>query len=241
MKKILSRVLIAAGIILVSIALYQKVTTTYYQNKLVKEYDTYINALKEKEITETNIGNNQNQEPEETTIITEETPDTEMPLDTVPPAETNTVETPPKKIETKFDLAKFLEDKEISGLIDIPKIKVNAAILEGTDDRALKYTVGHYPSYGEIGQPGNYVLLGHRNYVYGHFFRNIDKLEVGDRINIKKNTDTYTYLVTESFVVAPEDVWVLEQTEDPTITLITCTPIGTYTDRLIVKGVLLNE
>ena len=85
------------------------------------------------------------------------------------------------------------------------------------------------------------MLLGHRNYVYGHFFRNIDKLEVGDQINIKKDTDTYTYLVTESFVVAPEDVWVLEKTEDPTITLITCTPIGTYTDRLIVKGVLSNQ
>ena len=236
MKKILSRVLIATGIILISIALYQKVTTTYYQNKLVKEYDEYINSLKEKETDTLN-----NEETEETINIIEEATVTEETIDSVSPEEIDIIEIPPIKIETKFDLAKFLEDKEISGLIEIPKIKVNAAILEGTDDRALKYTVGHYPGYGEIGQPGNYVLLGHRNYVYGHFFRNIDKLEVGDQINIKKNTDTYTYLVTKSFVVAPEDVWVLKQTEDPTITLITCTPIGTYTDRLIVKGVLVND
>ena len=118
---------------------------------------------------------------------------------------------------------------------------MNAAILEGTDDSALQYAVGHYPGLGEIGQPGNYVLLGHRNYVYGHFFRNIDKLEVDDQIILTKGTDIYTYSVTESFVVKPEEVWVLEQTEEATITLITCTPVGTYTDRLIVKGVLLDN
>lgn len=220
------------GIILISIALYQKVTTTYYQNKLVKEYDEYVSSLKEKEtIIQKTEDINDNIEK----------PAAEELLDTLTPEEINVIEIPPIKIEAKFDLSKFLEDKEISGLIEIPKIKVNSAILEGTDDIALKYTVGHYPGYGEIGQPGNYVLLGHRNYVYGHFFRNINKLDVGDQINIKKNADTYTYLVTESFVVAPEDVWVLNQTEEPTITLITCTPIGTYTDRLIVKGILLNS
>lgn len=232
MRKILSKILIAMGIILISIALYQKVTTTYYQNKLVKEYDEYVSSLKEKEtIIQKTEDINDNIEK----------PAAEELLDTLTPEEINVIEIPPIKIEAKFDLSKFLEDKEISGLIEIPKIKVNAAILEGTDDIALKYTVGHYPGYGEIGQPGNYVLLGHRNYVYGHFFRNINKLDVGDQINIKKNADTYTYLVTESFVVAPEDVWVLNQTEEPTITLITCTPIGTYTDRLIVKGILLNS
>lgn len=232
MRKILSKILIAMGIILISIALYQKVTTTYYQNKLVKEYDEYVSSLKEKEtIIQKTEDINDNIEK----------PAAEELLDTLTPEEINVIEIPPIKIETKFDLAKFLEDKEISGLIEIPKIKVNAAILEGVDDIALKYTVGHYPGYGQIGQPGNYVLLGHRNYVYGHFFRNIDKLDVGDQINIKINTDIYTYLVTESFVVAPEDVWVLEHTEEPTITLITCTPIGTYTDRLIVKGILLNS
>jgi sortase A len=229
MRKILSRILITVGIILIGIALYQKLTTTYYQNKLVKEYEAYINALKEEDLS----GNSEN---EDANTIGEST---EEPSNTASPEEINVIEIPPIKIE--FDLAKFLEDKEVSGLIEIPKIKVTAAILEGSDDRALKYTVGHYPGYGEIGQPGNYVLLGHRNYVYGHFFRNIDKLEVGDKINITKDINIYTYLVTESFVVKPEDVWVLEQTEEATITLITCTPIGTYTDRLIVKGVLNNS
>lgn len=227
MRKIISRILIAAGIILILIAAYQKVTTTYYQNKLVKEYDKYINALKENEISESN-----NEKIEETIIAPEVTGGN--PLESIQENLTSVI-----SLETKFDLEKFLEDKEINGLIEIPKIKVNAAILEGSDDRALKYTVGHYPGYGQAGQAGNYVLLGHRNYVYGHFFRNIDKLQEGDYVIIKKDAEIYTYVVTESFVVAPEDIWVLKETEEAAITLITCTPIGTYTDRLIVKGVLL--
>lgn len=175
-------------------------------------------------------------------VNTDEQPITEQP-------EQEEIETPEQNNEapeeapknTAPDLTEIFKNKQISGLIEIPKIKVNAAILEGTDDSALQYAVGHYPGFGEIGQAGNYVLLGHRNYVYGHFFRNIDKLEADDQIIITKGTDVYTYSVTESFVVKPEEVWVLEQTEEASITLITCTPIGTYTDRLIVKGVLLNN
>ncbi|HBV66879.1 MAG TPA: class D sortase, partial [Clostridiales bacterium] len=87
-------------------------------------------------------------------------------------------------------------------------------------------------------QPGNYVLLGHRNYVYGHFFRNLDRLEVGDDVIITKDGNKYTYVVYESFVVSPEEVWVLDKTKESIVTMITCTPIGTYTDRLIVRGQL---
>jgi len=175
-------------------------------------------------------------------VNTDEQPITEQPEqeETETPEQNNEApEEAPKN--TAPDLTEIFKNKQISGLIEIPKIKVNAAILEGTDDSALQYAVGHYPGFGEIGQAGNYVLLGHRNYVYGHFFRNIDKLEADDQIIITKGTDVYTYSVTESFVVKPEEVWVLEQTEEAAITLITCTPIGTYTDRLIVKGMLLDN
>lgn len=53
-----------------------------------------------------------------------------------------------------------------------------------------------------------------------------------------KDSYTYTYLVTESFVVSPEEVWVLDDTEETILTMITCTPMVTYTDRLIVRGVI---
>lgn len=245
MRKLVSRILILSGVIIIGIAIYQQVSTSYNQKKLVNEYAKYVDTLKNMEISELKAEVTAIKEIDEDTetnsseqIISEQ--NTEQP-ETAEQNNNQNSDALEKPKDTAPDLSKVFEGKEISGLIEIPKININAAILEGTDDSALKYAVGHYPGLGEIGQPGNYVLLGHRNYVYGHFFRNIDKLEVGDQINIKKNTETYTYLVTEYFVVAPEDVWVLEQTEDPTITLITCTPIGTYTDRLIVKGVLKND
>jgi sortase A len=242
MRKYFSRILITAGLIIMGIALYQKVTTIYYQNKLVNEYDEYINTLKSQEINEieksietikveTNDGiladNLQVPEIEETKEINN--------------SEENNNEEPEDTENSKPDLVKLFENKEISGIIEIPKINVSAAILEGTDDSALKYAVGHYPGTVQPGENGNSVLLGHRNYLYGHFFRKLDELETGDKVVIKKDENIYTYVIYESFVVKPEDTWVLDQTSDSIITMITCTPIGTYTDRLIVRGALLEE
>lgn len=217
LKKYLPHALILTGVIIISIALYQKISTTYYQNKLVEEYDRYISNL--------NFGKNT-----EPVLQPAEEPD-------VTSAENDEIaEEPEEPEENPVDV--YLEGKKISGIIEIPKLGVRAAILEGTDDRALKYTVGHYPGTADAGEKGNFVLLGHRNYVYGHYFRRIDELEPGDEVIIKKESDTYTYLVTESFVVSPEEVWVLDDTEETMITMITCTPVITYTDRLIVRGVI---
>lgn len=97
MRKILSRILITVGIILIGIALYQKLTTTYYQNKLVKEYEAYINALKDKDLS----GNSENEDANTTGESTEEL------SNTASPEEINVIEIPPVKIE--FDLANFLK------------------------------------------------------------------------------------------------------------------------------------
>ncbi len=219
LKRYLPHALILTGIFIIAIALYQKVSTTYYQNKLVEEYDRHISQL------------NFHGSKDEETVQPAEEPTAEIKQET---------EEKSQDIETQEEspVDKYLKGKEISGILEIPKLGVKAAILEGTDDRALKYTVGHYPQTANPGEKGNCVLLGHRNYVYGHFFRRIDELKAGDQVVIKKDTYTYTYIVTESFVVSPEEVWVLDTTEDAILTMITCTPMVTYTDRLIVRGII---
>ena len=214
MRKYLSRFLISAGILIIIIAVFQKVSTVYYEKKLISEYSEYMDAIESEELKAEEESNN-------------ETDNVNGTAEEKPAAKA-------------FDYDKALKGKDISGIIEIPKINVKSAILEGTDDRALKYAVGHYPKLGKLGE-GNYVLLGHRNYVYGHFFRNLDDLAKGDEVIITRGSDTYTYEVYESFVVKPEEVWVLKQTKDPIITMITCTPIGTYTDRLIVRASLKDE
>lgn len=249
MRKFVSYILISVGVFLIGLAIYQQAVTAYNQKKLVEEYNNYVETLKSMEESELTAEASDNKLVDTESIITDldlnvvETPLPEEDSEqTENDTETETVqeETAENNKNQEPDLSKVFEGKQISGLIEIPSINVSAAILEGTDDSALKYAVGHYPGLGEIGQPGNYVLLGHRNYIYGHFFRNLDRLKAGDKVNITAGDKTYTYEVYESFVVKPEEVWVLEQTEESIITMITCTPMGTYTDRLIVRGTLLN-
>ena len=226
-KKSIPWILIGVGFIILSVAIFQKVTTKYYENKILNEYSQYIDNLKNNKVVNS----------VEPAIIDDNSIKPDELDESVQIEETSSE----SQSEAKQKNTKYFEDHEISGIIEIPKINVSAAILEGTDDKALKYSVGHYPETAQPGEDGNCVLLGHRNYLYGHFFRRLNELEVGDEIVIKKDENTFTYIVSESFVVSPEDVWVLDQTTDSIITMITCTPIGTYTDRLIVRGVLLKD
>ncbi len=225
MRKLISTSLIAAGVIVICIAAFQEISTRYNQKKLIDEYNRYTEILKDLEKSEIAAEASAELPEEDTDSLA-----TEGESEPAAEQETEASNSGAAQESKKPDLEKILAGKTISGLLEIPKIKVSSAILEGTDDSALKYTVGHYPGLGEIGQPGNYVLLGHRNYVYGHFFRNLDRLEVDGK--------KYNYVVYESFVVSPEEVWVLNKTEESIVTMITCTPIGTYTDRLIVRGQL---
>ncbi len=233
MRKLISTSLIAAGVIVICIAAFQEISTRYNQKKLIDEYNRYTEILKDLEKSEIAAEASAELPEEDTDSLA-----TEGESEPAAEQETEASNSGAAQESKKPDLEKILAGKTISGLLEIPKIKVSSAILEGTDDSALKYTVGHYPGLGEIGQPGNYVLLGHRNYVYGHFFRNLDRLEVGDEVLITKDGKKYNYVVYESFVVSPEEVWVLNKTEESIVTMITCTPIGTYTDRLIVRGQL---
>ena len=215
MKKYMPRILIFMGIVIIGIAVYLRISTDYYQKKLVEEYDRYI--------SDTGLRKDGMEEPQPAAA---------------PKLAINPGEEEPQEIEEVNPVDKYIEGKELSGIIEIPALSVKAAILEGTDDRALKYTVGHYPGTANPGEKGNCVLLGHRNYVYGHYFRKLNELKTGDSVIIRRGNDTFTYTVAESFVVEPEDVWVLEATEDAVLTMITCTPVPTYTHRLIIRAVI---
>lgn len=217
LKKYLPYILIFSGIIIIVAALYIELSTTYYQQEIVEEYYNNLknqNTIENKDEPLQSVGISHDDSKDIVEAVEEE--------NKVSPVE------------------KYLHGKEISGVIEIPKLNVVAAILEGTDDRALKYTVGHYPGTADIGEKGNSVLLGHRNYVYGHYFRELDKLELGDLIILRKDNDEFIYEVTDSFVVEPTEMWVLNSSEDAEITLITCTPMITYTHRLIIKGRLIE-
>lgn len=161
----------------------------------------------------------------------------------------NTDETkdPDKKAEEKVDEGSQDKPKEINYYIDkidpiaileIPKINLNVVVARGIEDDVIKYAVGHFEDTVMPGKVGNCALAGHRSYDTGEFFLKLNKLEIGDDIKISTNESTYTYEVTRSFTVAPEDTYVLDSSEEAIITLVTCTFDGK--DRLIVQGKLKN-
>lgn len=155
--------------------------------------------------------------------------------------ELNIIEKNEDKQEEPKPEVKILKTGDTIGIINIPKIELEVAVCEGIDDKILKYAIGHFEETSLPGEPGNFAVIGHRNYTFGEYFNRLDELENGDLVTIEYGAKTYSYKITDKFVVEPEELWVLDPTKDPTITLITCTPKRVATHRLIVKGILVQN
>lgn len=131
-------------------------------------------------------------------------------------------------------------DLTLIGAIKIPYLGVSANIVEGSDAE-LQYGVGHVAGTALPGQPGNCVLSGHRAYIPMHPFMHLPKLREGDTVELTMQGQSYTYEIYKIFEVTPEDTWVIHPQEGETamVTLITCTPIPSFTHRLICWGRLI--
>jgi len=131
----------------------------------------------------------------------------------------------------------------------IKKINVNVPIIwdvkEATILEELKNGVAHYAGTAYPRERGNVFITGHSsNYWwtkgdYNYIFALLDKLEISDEIIITYKDSAYIYKVMGSKVVKPEDVSVLNSTPKSTLTLMTCTPVGTTLNRLIVTASLV--
>ena len=140
--------------------------------------------------------------------------------------------------EEKVNLEDINGYKPIA-IIEIPSIKLSQALVEGISDDVLKYFLGHFPDSALPGEKGNFSVAGHRVSDYTDAFINLYKVKSGDEVIVKTHDKKYTYVVEENFIVEPEDVQVLDNTEDATMTLVTCT-VGAK-QRVIVKGKLILE
>ena len=126
------------------------------------------------------------------------------------------------------------------GYITIPKIDLNLPIYEGTGADVLTHGVGHLPqtSYPLGGESTHSALSGHRGMAEAELFTNLDKLELGDRFYLHILDEVLAYQVDQVLVVEPEKVEALEIVEGEDLcTLITCTPIGINSHRLLVRGI----
>ncbi len=124
------------------------------------------------------------------------------------------------------------------GVITIPAIDLSMVVVEGTGDDQLRSGPGHYPGTPLPGEAGNSAIAGHRT-TYLHPFYNLNDLVAGDSITIETVQGIFLYHVTASLIVAPNDVSVIAATTTPTLTLTTCNPRFSATQRLVVHASLV--
>lgn len=123
------------------------------------------------------------------------------------------------------------------GRIEIPRLKVSAVIRAGIDAKTLRLAVGYIPGTALPGESGNLGLAGHRD----TFFRKLRDINPDDEIRLTTKDGVFHYYVQRTSIVKPKDVWVLNATDYPALTLVTCYPfsyIGSAPERFIVRAAL---
>ena len=121
----------------------------------------------------------------------------------------------------------------------IPKIQLKLPVYHGTDAKVLKKGVGHIQNTAfPVGGSGTHaVLSAHRGLPEARLFTDLDKLEKGDAFFIQVLDETFAYEVDQIKTVLPEDTGDLQPAEGQDyVTLVTCTPYGVNTHRLLIRG-----
>lgn len=124
--------------------------------------------------------------------------------------------------------------------ISIPRIELDAVVVEGTSYKQLAVAPGHLQETATPGEEGNAVITAHRD----TFFRHIFELKKGDNILIQRRGEVFKFEVTGKKITSPDDVSVLRRSKDARLTLITCYPpyyVGPAPERLVVFSKLIER
>ena len=144
----------------------------------------------------------------------------------------------------EYDNMLSVDDTRIMGYISIPQIDVKLPIYHGTGDEAISQGVGHLQGSSlPVGGEGTHcVLSSHRGLPKAKLFTDLDRLNVGDRFSLTVLDQTIIYQVDLISIVEPEELdrLMIEDGKDY-CTLLTCTPYGVNTQRLLVRGSRVNE
>ena len=127
----------------------------------------------------------------------------------------------------------------IMGYVEIPRIDCSLPIYHGTSEGVLQIAVGHIEGSSlPIGGMGTHcVLSGHRGLPSAKLFTSLDRMQTGDTFMLHVLDETLTYEVDQILTVEPEDVSALDiDPQADLCTLVTCTPYGINTHRLLVRG-----
>ncbi|MDD7389585.1 MAG: class C sortase [Lachnospiraceae bacterium] len=144
-----------------------------------------------------------------------------------------------EKEQEEYDSLLNISGNGVMGYVEIPKINVSLPIYHGTDEGVLQVAVGHIAGSSlPVGGSGTHcVISGHRGLPSAKLFTNLDQMEKGDTFMLRVLDETLTYEVDQILIVEPDDISALDIEEGKDYcTLVTCTPYGVNTHRLLVRG-----
>lgn len=217
-SRIIATVFIVIGFVLILYPTGKNAYQSFQQKKLLKEWKESLDAIT---VDDTVVASDLNLEQNQNTAIGAN--------------QTSNEKTKAKTMESK-------QTYEIEGVLEIPKIEFAQPIITDATSKHLFISVASIKGTGEPGSFGNYGIAGHRSHKYGKNFNRLDELEVGDEIYVtNKKSQKFTYKVVEKLYVSPTDVYVLNSdSEKKEISLVTCHPEINPTQRLIIKGTLVE-
>lgn len=128
-------------------------------------------------------------------------------------------------------------------MVRIPAISLDVTLLYGITDDALARGLGLWPGTSLPGKPGNAVVAGHRT-SHGAPMRDIDKLQIGDRIYVTtegKKQETLEYRITKRQIVRPDAMWITRPTKVSTLTLFACHPPHSVAYRYVIFAKLVGR
>ncbi|MGI6170224.1 MAG: class C sortase [Butyricicoccus sp.] len=132
-----------------------------------------------------------------------------------------------------------VDDTGIMSYIEIPSIDCSLPIYHGTDEGVLQKAIGHIPgsSLPVGGKSTHCVLSGHRGLPSAKLFTDLDQLKEGETFLLRTLDETLTYQVDQILIVEPNELQALQIEEGEDLcTLVTCTPYGVNSHRLLVRG-----
>lgn len=142
-------------------------------------------------------------------------------------------------LQKKYEYLLDINGTGVIGSIDVPKVNIHLPIYHGTSDSALGAGVGHLEgtSLPVGGENSHAVLSGHTGMPSARLFTGIDQLEIGDTFTIRVLDDVLSYEVDEINTVLPKEIEFLKVQEGKDlVTLMTCTPYGINSHRLLIRG-----
>lgn len=218
-RKVFTKILLIVGMICLLFPIVSGVIKSYYQSKAISTYNSSVSS-RDNKVLEEELGKAENYN---TALYNNESA---------------TLGSTDLSILQEYD--KILDiGNGIMGSIDIPKISVNLPIYHGTKEEVLSSGAGHVQgtSIPVGGENTHSVLTAHRGLPSSRLFTRLDELVEGDMFFINIQNNTLAYKVFKIETISPEQVEYLKIEEGKDlVSLVTCTPYGINTHRLVVTG-----